>query len=90
MCNRGQTLHIKATGYLKERVEAGAYVHIEVKYGYIKLVNQNIDLCENADQVSLKCPVEPGKLDLTKEVDLPKAIPPVSSSFFFSWWNGGR
>jgi len=72
----GQTLHIKATGFLKERIEAGAYVHVEVKYGYIKLVNQNIDLCENADQVNLKCPVEAGKLELSKDVDLPKAIPP--------------
>lgn len=52
-------------------------VHIEVKYGLIKILQQNIDLCEQASAVDLKCPIEKGKLDLTKEVALPAQIPPV-------------
>jgi len=54
-------------------------VKVEVKYGYIKLIHQTIDLCENAGQVNLKCPVESGEITLTKEVTLPKPIPPVSA-----------
>lgn len=49
---------------------------VEVKYGYIKLIHQIIDLCENAGQVDLKCPVDSGEITLMKEVKLPKAIPP--------------
>lgn len=52
---------------------------VEVKYGYIKLIHKSIDLCENAGQVDLECPVKAGEMILTKEIDLPKAIPPVSA-----------
>ena len=76
---RGATLVIKASGTLKKDIEAGAYVTVEVKYGYIKLIQKTIDLCENAGQVDLECPVKSGEMILTKEIDLPKAIPPVSA-----------
>ncbi|KAF8450106.1 ML domain-containing protein [Terfezia claveryi] len=72
----GATLVIKASGNLKHTIEAGAYVIVEVKYGYIKLIHKILDLCENAGQVDLECPVKAGELVLTKEIDLPKAIPP--------------
>ena len=75
----GHTLTIKASGHLLSPIEEGAYVKLEVKYGYIKLINQQIDLCENAGQIDLKCPVAAGDIIITKDVDLPKAIPPVSS-----------
>ena len=71
-------LTIKASGTVKETIEAGAYVNIDVKYGYIKLIHQTLDLCENAGEVGLKCPIEKGDIVLTKEVELPKAIPLVS------------
>ncbi|KAI9934762.1 hypothetical protein ASPWEDRAFT_53876 [Aspergillus wentii DTO 134E9] len=72
----GQTLTIKASGNLKERVEPGARVLVEVKYGLITLINQSIDLCEQLGNVDLECPLEKGEMTLTKQVDLPKAIPP--------------
>ncbi|KAF8416173.1 phosphatidylglycerol/phosphatidylinositol transfer protein [Tirmania nivea] len=72
----GVTLLIKASGTLKEPIEKGAYVVIEVKYGYIKLVHQNIDICEHAGEVDLECPVKPGEIIMQKEIELPKAIPP--------------
>lgn len=72
----GQKLTIKASGRLTESIEKGAYVKVEVKYGYIKLVHQTLDLCENAGQIDLECPVEAGEITIIKEVDLPKAIPP--------------
>lgn len=52
---------------------------VDVKYGYIRLIHQKVDLCENAGQVELKCPIEKGDIKLEKQVELPKVIPPVST-----------
>ncbi|KAF8476843.1 ML domain-containing protein [Kalaharituber pfeilii] len=83
----GATLTITATGTLKEEVGAGAYIDVEVKYGYIKLIHQQIDFCENAGQVDLACPIKEGDLSLTKKVDLPKAIPPGKYHVSANAWN---
>ena len=72
----GKNLSITATGTLHDRVEPGAKVHIQVKYGLITLINQEADLCDQVKNVDLKCPLEKGKTTLTKEVDLPRQIPP--------------
>ncbi|KAF7163153.1 hypothetical protein CNMCM5623_008223 [Aspergillus felis] len=72
----GQTLTINAKGNLKERVEEGAYVALEVKYGLITLIKQTADLCEQIKNVDLECPLEEGNMTLTKQVDLPSHIPP--------------
>ncbi|CEL01443.1 ML domain-containing protein [Aspergillus pseudodeflectus] len=72
----GQTLTIKAEGVLHERVEKGAYVLLEVKYGLITLVKQRPDLCDQIVNVDLECPLEAGTMTLTKEVQLPAQIPP--------------
>jgi len=72
----GQTLSIIATGTLHEAIEEGAKVHLQVKYGLITLINQEADLCEQVKNVDLECPLDKGKLKLSKDVDLPKEIPP--------------
>ncbi|KAL4777874.1 Phosphatidylglycerol/phosphatidylinositol transfer protein [Aspergillus nidulans var. acristatus] len=72
----GTTLKIKAAGNLHERIEAGAYVVLEVKYGLISLLRQTADLCAQLTNVDLQCPLEEGPMVLTKEVDLPQQIPP--------------
>jgi len=72
----GKTLTIKAKGTLNEAIEEGAKVHLQVKYGLITLINQEADLCEQVKNVDLECPLDKGKLELTKDVDLPKEIPP--------------
>lgn len=54
-------------------------MNVEVKWGVITLVKQTMDLCEQIENVDLKCPLEKGKMVLTKQVSLPKQIPPVSS-----------
>lgn len=56
-------------------------MHIQVKYGLIRILNQEVDLCEQADKLDLKCPLKKGPMTLTRDVELPKEIPPVS--FFF-------
>jgi hypothetical protein len=77
----GSALTIKASGDLKEKVEEGAKVHIQVKYGLITLINQENDLCDAVTKVDLKCPLEKGNMTLTKDVDLPQQIPPVRCTF---------
>ena len=62
-------------------VEAGAYVTLQVKYGLIRLVNQRADLCEQVGNVDLECPIKKGKTTITKDVELPSEIPPVSYIF---------
>lgn len=72
----GETLSIKASGYFKEKVEEGAKVHLQVKYGLITLINQEADLCDQIKNVDLECPLDKGDMELTKDVDIPKEIPP--------------
>lgn len=67
---------INASGTLGQRIEPGATVHLEVKYGFIKLLTKEVDLCEFAGEVDLKCPIEKGDMQLSKEVNLPGVIPP--------------
>jgi capsular polysaccharide biosynthesis protein len=81
---RGQSLLIQATGTVKEDILEGAYVNLEVKYGYIKLINTVADLCKEIKNVELECPIEKGNISITKTVELPKEIPPVSPSFLFN------
>lgn len=72
----GTTLVIEARGKVKETIEDGAYVNLEVKYGYIRLINTQADLCKEIKNVDLECPIEKGDIAITKPVDLPKEIPP--------------
>ncbi|KAK3398622.1 ML domain-containing protein [Sordaria brevicollis] len=72
----GQTLTIEASGIVKEAIEEGAYVQLQVKYGYIRLINTQADLCKEMKNVELECPIEKGRISITKNVDLPKEIPP--------------
>ena len=69
---------------VKDTIIQGAYVRIEVKYGFIKLINMQSDLCEQLGNVDLECPIEPGKLVITKSVDLPRQIPPVRTLIILS------
>ncbi|KAI9864160.1 MAG: Phosphatidylglycerol/phosphatidylinositol transfer protein, partial [Pleopsidium flavum] len=72
----GQTLTIKATGTFSEDVEEGAKVHLQVKYGLIRLINQEADLCEQIKSVGLECPLKKGQTNFTKDVEMPQPIPP--------------
>ena len=78
MCiHSGGNLTIEAVGTLLADVKEGAYVNIQVKYGLIRLVNTKTDLCEQVSNVDLECPIKKGKITVTKDVALPKEIPPV-------------
>lgn len=77
---RGHALQIKAKGNFTETIEQDAYINLSVKYGLITLVNTKADLCEQMKEVDATCPLN-GVKDFTKEVNLPKEIPPVCCSF---------
>ncbi|KAK1829005.1 Phosphatidylglycerol/phosphatidylinositol transfer protein [Podospora conica] len=72
----GSNLTIEASGIVKQTIEEGAYVKLQVKYGYIKLLDQTADLCEQIKNVDLECPIEKGKISITKDIALPREIPP--------------
>ena len=40
----GQNLTFTAVGTLDKTIEEGAYVEVEVRYGFIKLIHQTYDL----------------------------------------------
>ncbi|KAF2111090.1 ML domain-containing protein [Lophiotrema nucula] len=72
----GKKLKITAKGTVSETIEEGSKIHLQVKYGLITLINQEADLCETIGKADLECPLDKGDMELTKEVDLPKEIPP--------------
>ncbi|KAK4696874.1 hypothetical protein P7C71_g1123, partial [Lecanoromycetidae sp. Uapishka_2] len=71
----GQTLSIQAKGNFTEKILQGAFVNLQVKYGLIRLINQKTDLCEQMKNIDEECPLY-GEKVITKDVDLPKEIPP--------------
>ncbi|MCJ1452162.1 Phosphatidylglycerol/phosphatidylinositol transfer protein [Mycoblastus sanguinarius] len=73
----GKTLTIEAKGNFTEEVKKGAYVNLSVKYGLIRLINQRADLCDQMKNVDEECPLT-GEKTITKDVELPKEIPPGS------------
>jgi len=75
--NRGKNLTIEAVGTFSEDVEEGAYVNLQVKYGLIRLVNTQADLCEQVHNVDMNCPIKEGKTTVTKDVAIPAQVPPV-------------
>jgi hypothetical protein len=73
-------LTIKATGDFKDKVEEGFKMHLQVKYGLITLINQQADGCDTIGKADLECPLDKGEMTLTKDVDLPREIPPVRTA----------
>ncbi|KAI9742932.1 MAG: Phosphatidylglycerol/phosphatidylinositol transfer protein [Claussenomyces sp. TS43310] len=83
----GKTLTIEAVGTLLEDVQEDAYVVLQVKYGLIRLVNTQADLCEQVSNVELECPIKKGDIKLTKDVELPSEIPPGKYTVFADVYN---
>ncbi|QLL34384.1 hypothetical protein HG536_0G02450 [Torulaspora globosa] len=76
---RGKNLTISAVGKLHETIQQGAYVDVEVRLGYIKLLTQTYDLCETLEENNvdgLTCPLTAGLYNVVKEVEIPAEVPP--------------
>ncbi|TGO30022.1 hypothetical protein BPAE_0008g00140 [Botrytis paeoniae] len=78
----GNKLTIEAVGTLSQTLEKGAYVRLQVKYGLIRLISMTEDLCDQVSNVDLSCPIDAGKITITKDVDLPNQIPPGTYTVF--------
>lgn len=75
---RGQPLHFSIQGTLKADIQKGAVVHVRAKLGFIQLMNQDMDLCDEIKKVGRECPLPKGPFLLNHTVDIPKEAPPVS------------
>lgn len=73
---RGQNLTFSAVGYISEDIKQGAYVDVDVRYGFIKLIHQTYDLCEEIEKVDLTCPIKKGLQKIEKVVEVPQEVPP--------------
>ncbi|SGZ47661.1 CIC11C00000005897 [Sungouiella intermedia] len=73
---KGQNLTFVATGFLSEDITDGAYVDVDVRYGYIRLIHQTFDLCEEVTNVDLECPIKEGQQIISKLVEIPNEVPP--------------
>ncbi|KAI0447541.1 phosphatidylinositol transfer protein [Xylaria telfairii] len=83
----GSELVITAKGIISKRIDNGSYVKLVVKYGLIRLISTTADLCEQVENVDLKCPIEEGVLSITKSVDIPKEVPPGTYNVFADVYN---
>ncbi|KAG5298094.1 phosphatidylglycerol/phosphatidylinositol transfer protein [Histoplasma ohiense] len=72
----GKTLTVNASGTFHEEVAVGSMARIQVKYGLIRLINQEVDLCEQIEAVDMHCPIKKGDMVFLKSIELPKEIPP--------------
>ncbi|KAG0133371.1 putative phosphatidylglycerol/phosphatidylinositol transfer protein [Tuber indicum] len=73
---RGKPLTIQVVGVLKYKVSHGAHVDVTVKYGLVTLMKKSLNICDHVDELGLECPIDQGKVTLTKVIDVPKSIPP--------------
>jgi len=73
---KGESLYIEAEGVLSDTIYEGSFVEVEVRYGFIRLVKETIDLCEQMEKAEKSCPIEKGVIKFSKSVDLPSEIPP--------------
>lgn len=73
---RGENLTFVATGVLSKSIEYGAYVEVDVRYGFIKLLHQTFDLCEEINKIGLTCPISKGEQVIEKRVEIPAEVPP--------------
>lgn len=72
---KGANLTFTAEGILADDIQEGAYVEVDVRYGFIRLIHQTFDLCEEITKVDLECPIKKGKQVITKEVEIPNEVP---------------
>ncbi|EGW34491.1 Phosphatidylglycerol/phosphatidylinositol transfer protein [Spathaspora passalidarum NRRL Y-27907] len=72
----GANLTFTATGFVGKTIEPGAYVDVDVRYGFIKLIHQTFDLCDEVEKVDLQCPINKGNQVISKIVAIPEEVPP--------------
>ncbi|KAI5963625.1 NPC2 [Candida pseudojiufengensis] len=72
----GANLTFTAKGKIDKTIVDGAYVEVDVRYGFIKLIHQTYDICEEITKIDLECPIEKGEQIIKKIVEIPDEVPP--------------
>jgi hypothetical protein len=73
---KGQKLRVLVAGHLREQLNKGAHVLVNIKYGWIRLPNQDLDICDILPSAGLHCPVKAGSdIAADVEIDIPGSIP---------------
>ncbi|KAI5951085.1 NPC2 [Candida jiufengensis] len=72
----GANLTFTAKGNIDKTIVDGAYVEVDVRYGFIKLIHQTYDICEEITKIDLECPIEKGEQIIKKIVEIPDEVPP--------------
>ncbi|KAN0136664.1 ML domain containing protein [Lactarius tabidus] len=75
----GENLTVTVKARAQEQVEEGAYADISVKLGFVQLLHEQFNLCDEARNAntSIQCPVKQGNFGVVHTVALPKEIPQV-------------
>ncbi|KAI5453492.1 Phosphatidylglycerol/phosphatidylinositol transfer protein [Naganishia albida] len=73
----GKNLTVNVKAEVLKTVEEGAWAHVVVKLGLIKLLQKDFDICEEARNANatVQCPIQPGSYDVNQTVELPREIP---------------
>ncbi|KAJ3197065.1 Phosphatidylglycerol/phosphatidylinositol transfer protein [Irineochytrium annulatum] len=74
--HRGDLTTITVVGVLKEEVTDGAKMRATVKLGPIKLVEAELDLCEQIKSVGKSCPLPKGDTVVSHTFTVPAEVPP--------------
>ncbi|EFA83728.1 putative phospholipid transfer protein [Heterostelium album PN500] len=69
---KGQTVTITASGVLSETIDGGN-VHVNVKYGFITILNKDEPICQSGSPVP--CPINAGNLNKTVSIAIPSNVP---------------
>ena len=56
----------------------GGSIKIEVKWGFLKVVDQTVQVCDVLKESNLKCPLSAGTYSASQTVSLPSETPGVS------------
>ncbi|KAJ9100462.1 Phosphatidylglycerol/phosphatidylinositol transfer protein [Naganishia friedmannii] len=73
----GKNLTVNVKAEVLKTIDEGAWAHVVVKLGLIKLLQKDFDICEVArdNNATVQCPILPGSYDITQTVQLPREIP---------------
>lgn len=72
----GANLSFEAIGTVSKTIEPGAYVEVDVRYGFIRLLHQTFDLCDEIGKIDVSCPIRDGEQVIRKVIEIPQEVPP--------------
>jgi hypothetical protein len=77
---KGEKVTVFAQGVLSEQLVKGTRAELTVKVGMVPLLKVDIDVCEQAKNVGLFCPLNKGPQTIQFSQDIPKFLPSASAN----------